>query len=227
MVIFDFSAKIKKVEKISEDVLIFTLTVPEDFNYKPGQFIILKVKSGEETKSRSYSILSAGTGKIKLCIKLLPGGFASEVFFNTKEGDKFDIKGPLGHFVYEGSENKEIWLLGGGTGIVPLCSIVEENLSKFPDNKFVVVFSARTEKDLFLQKEFKELEQKHDNFVYLPTLTRQEWGGKRGRIPRHLPEDLKNKTFYICGTKELVLDIKKHLLEKGVNLKDIKFERFS
>ena len=228
MKIMNFKAKIIKVNRLTTDALLFTLTVPENFSYEAGQYVVLMIKNKGVTKPRLYSILSAGKGKIQLCSKLISGGFASEIFAKTEEGDSFEVKGPFGYLIYDKKiKNKEIWFLCGGTGVVPFYSIIKENLPKHPEQKFVLIFSARIKQDLFLNQEFKELEKEYSNFEYQPTLTREEWKGKTGRISKHLPDDLKNKTFYICGTKELVLDVKKYLLNNGVDTKDIKIERCS
>ncbi|MEK6969845.1 MAG: FAD-binding oxidoreductase [Nanoarchaeota archaeon] len=225
---FAFTTTILNVKKTTEDILFLTLTAPQDFAYAAGQFITLKIINRGETKLRSYSILSYEPGKIKLCIKLIPGGFASEIFAKTKQEDTFEVKGPFGHLIYdEASLTKESWFLGGGTGIVPLYNILAENLPKHPKQTFILLFSARTKKELVLDKEIKQLASKFTNFIYQPTLTREEWTGKTGRIPNHLPRDLKDKTFYICGTTELVLDIKNLLMKQGVNPKHIKFECYN
>ncbi len=232
MGIFNFTAQVLAVKKITEDVLFLTLTAPPEFSYVAGQFITLKIINRGETKLRSYSIMgyekSTAQGKIKLCIKLLPGGFASEVFAKTKPSDSFEVKGPFGHLVYDkNSSTKESWFLGGGTGIVPLYSILAENLPHYPKQTFTLIFSARTKKELFLDQEFKQLAKTFTNFEYQPTLTREEWAGRTGRIPKHLPVNLKDKTFYICGTTELVLDLKNLLVEQGADPKQIKFECYN
>ncbi len=225
---FNFTAQVIEIKKVTDQVLFITLSTPTDFSYLAGQFITLKMTNQEETKLRSYSILSYEPGKTNLCIKLIPDGFASGIFTQTKKGDAFEVKGPFGHLVYdEKNANKEIWFLGGGMGIVPLYSIIAENLASHPDKKFILVFSARTKKELILDSELNKLAGKFANFNYQPTLTREEWAGKMGRIPNHLPKNLKDKTFYICGTKELVLDIKNLLRAQGVNPENIKFECYT
>ena len=90
-----------------------------------------------------------------------------------------------------------------------------------------MIFSVKEKKDLFLHEEFQQLAKKYANFTYIPTLTREKWKGATGRVQAHLPADVENKTFYICGLKELVLETKEVLLKKGAALKHIKFERYS
>ena len=50
-----------------------------------------------------------------------------------------------------------------------------------------------------------------------------------GRITAHLPEKVlnkKNNHFYLCGSPEMVKDVRKLLIENGMEVKNIKFEIF-
>lgn len=228
MNILTFTSTVKKVKKLTEDLICLSLSIPKNFSFQPGQFITLSIRNGSETKLRSYSIVDLHNQMIDLCIKLVEGGFASEVLSKTKVGGTFEVKGPLGHFLFaQHDKHKEIWFLGGGTGVVPLYSMIKHFVPVFPDKTFILISSAKTKHDLILHKDFQQLEKKYSHFTYFPTLTREQWSGAVGRIPKHLTGDLKNKTFYICGLKELVTDTKNYLLDKKVQEEDIKFERFS
>ncbi|PIN73494.1 hypothetical protein COV20_04700 [Candidatus Woesearchaeota archaeon CG10_big_fil_rev_8_21_14_0_10_45_16] len=225
MKLFSFDAKVVEKRKLIADVIILSLSAPDDFVFKAGQFITLFIEKDGEKKPRSYSILNPPSqkGKIDLCIKLVEDGFASDIFRKAKKGDTFLVKGPLGHFVFEETE-KEVWFIAGGTGVAPFYSMLKEYLSM---GKFTLIFGVKSKKDLFLHDEFVSLEKKDKNFTYIPTLSREEWEGLSGRVQKHLPEDLTGKVFYICGLKELVLETKELLLEKGVDRSDIKVERYS
>ncbi|MBU1632669.1 MAG: FAD-dependent oxidoreductase [Nanoarchaeota archaeon] len=225
-----FIGKVLEKEDLTPDVIRFTITSPTGFSFKAGQFVNLMIKKDGVRKPRSYSILDSSSDgeRFHLVIKLIENGFASKVFKETKVGDEFEVKGPLGHFIFdEKSENKENWFIGCSCGLVPLYSMITANLEKFPGKKFYLVFSVKTKKDLILHDELRKMEQNNANFIYIPTLTREEWEGKSGRVQKHFPNNLKNKTFYICGIKELVIDVKEYLLDNGVDSKNIKFERYS
>ncbi len=227
---FSFKGKVLEKRKLTDDVILLSLTTPEEFAFQAGQFVTLRVEKGAEYKFKSYSILSPPSqkGRIDFCIKIIDGGFASEVFSETKIGDQFEVKGPLGHFVFDGSDkNKELWFLGTGTGVAPLYSMIKEHLDKNSGQKYTLLFSIKFKKDLFLHEEFQYWAKKHPHFTYIPTLTREKWGGAVGRVYDHLPENIENKTFYICGLKEFVLGVKEFLSKKGVKTEHIKYERYS
>lgn len=230
MSIHTFQATVLESRKLTHDVLLLSLSAPPEFAFQAGQYAILRVEKGSEFRLKSYSILNPPStkGRIDLCIKLVKRGFASEVLQKAKKGDSFQVKGPLGHFVFdEKDKNEELWFIGGGTGVSPLYSMITEYLPKYKNKKFVLIFSVKEEKDLFLHQEFQELAKKYANFTYIPTLTREKWKGAMGRVQEHLPANVENKTFYICGLKELVLETKEVLLKKGAALKNVKSERYT
>lgn len=225
-----FQATVLENKKLTPDVILLSLSAPKEFTFKAGQFVTVRVEMGEEFRLKSYSVLNPPSekGKIDLCIKIVDGGFASEVLRKAKKGDSFQVKGPLGHFVFEeDDQNKEIWLIGGGTGVAPLYSMLKEHLPHHKNRRFILIFSLKEKKDLFFHQEFQQLAKRYANFTYIPTLTREKWDGATGRVQKHLPTNVENKTFYICGLKELVLETKEVLLKKGAALKHVKSERYS
>ena len=229
MAILTFTGEILSIDKLNYDTIRFSLSVPKDFTYEPGQFITFMLEKDGVKKPRSYSILSSVIdGRVEFVVKLVDGGVAGEIFKKMQVGDKFEVKGPLGQLVFNAnSKDNEHWFMACGCGVVPMYSILEEYLETNPNKKFVLLFSVKTKEDLILDQEFKDLEEKYPNFEYVPTLTREEWSGKTGRVQKHLPEDLKNKTFYICGLKGLVVNTKELLLDKGVKAEDVKTERYN
>ncbi len=214
---------------LAPEVIKLSLEISSEFTFTAGQFLTIKICKNQEFRLKSYSILNPPSqkGKLDFCIKLVSDGFASAVFEKCKIGDPFEITGPLGHFMFDEKTSNEHWFIGAGTGITPLYSIIKEYVRKSPQTKFVLLFGAKTEKYLLFHEEFQEMAGAFPHFTYLPTLSRQNWEGKIGHVQEHLPENLQNKTFYICGLKELVLETKGLLIRKGVDPCNIRFERYT
>ncbi|MBV9442256.1 MAG: oxidoreductase, partial [Acidobacteriaceae bacterium] len=69
-----------------------------------------------------------------------------------------------------------------------------------------------------------------------PTLTRpaETWNGRTGRVLAHLdevlaletPEDLSTIDVYICGLREMVDDVRKELKARGLDRKQIIYEKY-
>ncbi len=249
MPILSFTTKVLQKRYLTEDVLFLSLSRPVDFNFIAGQFISIKIhgqnpiqlappislapKSAAPLRTfqmRSYSIFSPPSQQesLDLIVKIIPGGYASEVFSKTQVGDEFEVKGPLGHFVFDNaSGNQEHWFIGAGTGVTPLYSMIKEHLNNHPTQLFKLIFGVRSKKNLFYHEEFQKMELTHPNFEYTPTLSRDEWHGAKGRVQAHLHGDLSGKTYYICGLKELIIETKELLIKSGVEPKNIRFERFN
>jgi len=222
-----FNSKLLKKEVLTEDVFKFVFSCPKEFEFEAGQFINIKIEKDDESRRRSYSILNPPNKKdvIELCIKIVQDGFASGSFNNSKVGDIYEIKGPFGHFSFDKETNLDHWFIATGTGVTPFYSMLQEYLNT--KKNIVLLFGAKTKKDLLFHEEFESLEKTNSNFKYIPTITRETWKGKTGRVQLHLPENLTNKIFYICGLKELVIETEALLLEKGVLKENIRKERYS
>ncbi len=221
-----FTGEVISKEFLTDDTIRLTVASPESFSYRPGQFVIFQIKKGKEAKNRAYSILEGEKKKLHFAIRLLEGGFASEEFRQCRKGSRFELKGPFGQFAFD-EKGEAHWFIASGVGMAPLYCMIKKFLPQHPGKKFVLLFGAKTRQDLLFYDELKEMEEKYPGFSYLPTLSREEWAGRTGRVQKHLPNDLQNKTFYLCGLKEMVKETKDLLIEKGVPPERIHFERYS
>ena len=135
MVIQTFKGTVIVKKALTDSVLFLQFNVPDTFTFKAGQFVSLKMTSDGVTKMKSYSICNAPSqqGTLCLCVKIVDGGFDSEIFKKTNVGDTFEIRGPFGHFVFhEDDSSDDHWFLGAGTGVVPLYSMLKEYVFLLP-----------------------------------------------------------------------------------------------
>ncbi len=224
----EFTGIVVEKKNITEDLILFTLKVTENFTFQAGQFITLAITKGNETQARAYSILSLPSqkGKLDFVVKIIPGGFASGVFESMSVGYTFQVKGPFGNMALD-QTTKEHWFVCVGTGISGFYSLIKESLAKNSTLKLKLFYGARTKDNLLFHEEMSAWAKQYPNFEYIPTLTRENWNGKTGRILQHLVGDLQGKTFYLCGLKEFVLETKELLLSRGVSSEKIKSEKFN
>jgi CDP-4-dehydro-6-deoxyglucose reductase, E3 len=222
---------------------VFELTFQTEdpaFEYQAGQFVTIKIPqpTNKPLIMRSYSISSKPTkGQFELCVKLMPEGKGSNYLNSLKPGEEIEFIGPVGHFTFKTDPDKRVLLIGTGTGLAPLKSILEEQLPNNPNQKFYLLFGVRHIKDLFYQDKLAALAAQHPNFTYTTTLSQPEspgWetqGGAQGRVTAHLekipPKDLQNTNAYICGLKDMVLQVQEMLQQKGLPKEAVYFERFN
>ncbi|MBL4693885.1 FAD-dependent oxidoreductase, partial [Candidatus Gracilibacteria bacterium] len=125
-------AKLTGKTQLTDDVIELHFESLEDFEFKAGQFINIKIEDIEKSCFRAYSIASQPrTDKtFDLCIKVVDGGRASVWLDEIKEGTEISFIGPIGNFVFETPDDKETVFIATGTGIAPFLSMSGEQKGK-------------------------------------------------------------------------------------------------
>ena len=233
----EFKAKVVKVitETPTTKTLVFDLN-GLDFDFYPGQYVMLNVPYKGEILKRAYSIASPPTQKntLELTVKKVPDGRASVVLTEeTKEGEQFLIKGPYGKFVWVPEMGTKLVLLGAGSGIVPLMCMLRYIISaKLEHVKATLLYSNTHYEEIIYREELQNME-KHPNIKVVHTLTRShppDWKGYTGRINadmiRKEVQDIPNSLYYLCGPPKFVDDMANILAELGVDKQSIKKEKY-
>ena len=235
-----FTSKIIIKEKIANNIFRLCLEKPIGFKFKAGQFIQVIFLHEKKEVLRSYSISSTPDDHyMELCIKLLDTGVGSNFFKQCKIGDKITFRQANGRFVIDNNKEKNIFFIATGAGLAPIISMIEDELNKkinqlksSEDDQTVkqlhLLFGVRYETDIFWKERLNKLAKKYKNFTYDITLSRGEksWAGKQGRVSEHIPKNVKDFDFYLCGSPAMVTDVRKILLDKGKKTEEIFFEIF-
>ncbi|MEM5814713.1 MAG: FAD-binding oxidoreductase [Candidatus Aenigmatarchaeota archaeon] len=243
----DVSSRILEIRSETHDTKIFRLEAPPDFEFFPGQFIMLKVNIDEKRgfkiaggkpsiQTRAYSIASSPTqmGTIDLLIKKRENGFVSAYLNDfANAGDKVTFSGPYGKFYFREGMAKHIVLLSAGCGISALMSMARYVADKKMDTRVTIVQSSRTPDDILFRKELEEMKNKGlANVVITLTRTKPEhgWKGHTGRITADLikenVKDIEEAVFFICGMPEFSEQMTAMLRGLGVASERIRTERW-
>jgi len=214
---------------IAKDTFVLRLMVDgiESFDFQPGQFVTITVAPNVK---RSYSIASIpGKDHIELIADTVRGGPGSQFFVNVKEGDIVEFLFPLGMFFYKESE-RPVYFFGTGTGLVPLISMVEYALTTLKTARKVVFYAGfRHLEEVFSKEQLELLDIKFENLTFALNLTQppEDWTMGIGRITQYI-DTLKEKDIdvYICGSQQMVIDVKDRLIAKGVPKEQIYHEMF-
>jgi len=228
-------AKVIKKQTLTYDVFELYLETEENFTFKAGQFITIKINDNHSAPCfRGYSILSPPRDKrdFTLCIKTIPGGRGSNWLNSLKEDDEIEFMGPNGNFIFQSLPEKTILFIATGTGIAPLKSIIEDQLENGNKQSMHLFFGLRHIKDLIYKDQFEELENKYTNFSFDLTLSQPEnetWQGHKGRVTALL-ENLEiytqNTETYICGLNAMIESVTEILKKKNLPEKSIHFEKY-
>jgi Na(+)-translocating NADH:ubiquinone oxidoreductase F subunit len=203
--------------------------------------------------SRSYSLAKGngqndgGTEELVFTIKIqnapnksiLPG-VGSSYLCNLAQGQTIEALGPFEDFSAKPSSEKPMILIGAGSGMAPLKSLIEEQLNMSGTrNKYkreiYFFYGARTENDLLYQEKFFELSGVNPNFHYYPVLSRpsEYWTGAKGYVQDLLTSNISNickidgVEFYLCGPPEMMNSTIELLKEHNVDASDIAFDKFT
>jgi CDP-4-dehydro-6-deoxyglucose reductase len=203
----------------------------ERLDYEPGQFISISEAVGGKPITRAYSICSAPMGRrFELCLNRVPNGNLTPRLFELRPGDRVAFGGPTGHFVLRQPISDSI-LVATGTGIAPFRAMLQDCRVWASDREFTLIFGARYEHGLLYREEFEELARRQKKFRFWPVLSRPSagWSGRTGYVQPYVGEalgDRRDLDVYVCGLKAMVNDVRRMLLEMGVDRRRIIYEKY-
>lgn len=230
------TGKVIRIENETDNTRRFWIEIPEleSFDFTPGQFVTLDLPIHEKPNKRvrSYSIASwpDGTNVFELVIVLLEGGLGTTYLFNKVDmGSEITLRGAQGVFTLkEENLQKDLFFICTGTGIAPFRSMAHHiKRHNIPHNNIYLLMGTRTQKDLLYHEEMTLLDL--ENFHYIPTLSREQWDGKKGYVHAIYEELCNSKQpagFFLCGWKNMIDEAKQRILALGYDRKSIHQELY-
>jgi ferredoxin-NADP reductase len=221
------SARVVEIRPETARAKTYRLELPEPRPHLAGQHYVVRLTAPDGyTASRSYSVGSAPDDPthIELTVECLEGGEVSSFLHDEVQvGDELEVRGPIGGwFVWDGEQPAV--LLGGGSGIVPLMSMLRLARRTGKADLLRVVVSVRTPDDLLYRD---EVPGEQTTLVF----TRSTPPGF-ARPPGRITTDdvaaalLPDATVYICGSAGFADAASELLLGLDVPVERIRVERF-
>ena len=203
-----------------------------------GQHVDVRLTAADGYSAvRSYSIASGPNsgGRVELTVELLPNGEVSP-YLNQEltVGDRLELRGPIGGwFVWRTHQTEPIQLVAGGSGIVPLMSMIRSRTSARSAVSFRLLYSVREPAAVFYSDELQELTIKEGlSLTYAYTrVAPKGWPRPPGRIDTTLitdatwPSNL-GPTCYVCGPTSFVEIAAGLLIASGHSPEMVRTERF-
>jgi ferredoxin-NADP reductase len=215
------------------------LDVPDWPGHRAGQHVDIRLTAEDGyTAGRPYSIASApGADRLDLTVVRFEDGEVSPYLTTVLDvGDELELRGPIGgYFVWDADPGDEraVLLVGGGSGVVPLMTMLRHHARIGSAAPMRLVYSARTEADVLYGDELARLHD-GDGREVVVTLTRQAgpgWRGRRGRVDggllaegRWTPQS--RARCYVCGPTPFVEAVAGTLVGLGHAPADVLTERF-
>ncbi len=202
---------------------------PGSFSFLPGQFVFVTTGSGTDAMTKPLSLSSSPTDPWLEVTKGSTGHPFSEALRGLKSGDEVTIKGPLGHFTFQG-EFPRVAFIAGGIGITPLWSMIGNAIAMQSDTDITLLYSAKTEAEFLFREKMSDFEKARLPLRIVMTLTEPGpgWTGQAGRINRTLIEqeipDWQERIFFVSGPPVMVNAMLAILREMGLPQDHIRYE---
>src|SRR5580765_7899722 len=134
------------VEVVAETPRVKTIVfdVPGWDGQRAGQHVDVRLTAEDGYQAeRSYSIASAPGEPLAVTVEELEDGEVSPYLVSeAHEGDRFEIRGPIGgYFVWDGDEPEPVLLVAGGSGVVPLAAMARQRARLGSDAPMRLLYS--------------------------------------------------------------------------------------
>jgi ferredoxin-NADP reductase len=232
-------ASVIDIKPETAKVKSFTLTLPDWMRHRAGQHydIRLTAEDGYQAQ-RSYSIASEPEreGEVDITVARINDGEVSTYMHDVLlPGDRIEARGPIGgYFAWEATMTEPLLLIGGGSGVVPLMSMLRHRAAAAGKNPTALLYSSRYFEDIIYYNELEKLRSADGGPQVFHTLTRSQpadWKGYARRIDQDMLREVagllgRSVHVYICGPTLLVEAAANTLVKIGIKSDRIRTERF-
>jgi ferredoxin-NADP reductase len=199
--------------------------------HRAGQHLDVRLTAEDGYQAeRSYSIASAPGEPLAITVERLEDGEVSPYLVDdASEGDQFEVRGPIGGYFVWQDDGRPVLLVGGGSGVVPLMSMIRSSSGSTPIR---LLYSSRTFQDIIYRE---ELERRANGGVEVfHTLTREQpegWSGYARRIDDQILREVawpaaERPEVFVCGSTRFADAAADGLLRLGYDAQWVKTERF-
>ena len=206
--------------------------------HRAGQHVDVRLTAEDGYQAqRSYSIASASDEPtVELTVERLDDGEVSPYLTDElRPGDVIELRGPVGgYFVWDPDAEGHVFLVAGGSGIVPLMAMARQRAAEGSSVPTCLLYSARALDDVIYRGELAGLAGRADGFEAAYTLTRAQppgWDGYGRRVDRELlaevaPAPSELAVAFVCGPTPFVEAVADGLVGLGHDPRKVKTERF-
>jgi ferredoxin-NADP reductase len=232
-------ASVREIQSETERVKSFTLALPDWMRHRAGQHYDLRLTAADGYQTqRSYSIASEPerSGEVDITVERIPEGEVSTYLHDVLiPGDRVEVRGPIGgYFVWDADMTAPLLLIAGGSGVVPLMSMIRHRAASGARTPTHLLYSSRTFEDIIYYAELEKLRSDHSGLEVFHALTRSQpanWKGYSRRIDEAMLNEVAGPLgrfvqVFICGPTLLVEAAANLLVKMGIKPAQIRTERF-
>ncbi|CAA0083632.1 2Fe-2S iron-sulfur cluster-binding protein [Zhongshania aliphaticivorans] len=234
----DYDGEIIATEDLTHDVKKVTLRLDRPMWFDAGQYVQLHIDEFFGGRSYSFALPPSEEGlrEVDLFIRHVPGGEFTGLLFEGKlDQTKLKVHGPSGNFWLRDGRGPII-CVGGGSGLAPIVSLLEQAAKAPHGRPCVMFFGARTQADLYCLDRIAKIGEAWDGaFQFVPVLSDEpensDWTGLRGFVNtaiesaagQYLSADTQ---VYLCGPPPMIDAVTETVLSLGVDEKNVHADKF-
>jgi ferredoxin-NADP reductase len=213
------------------------LSSPDWHGHTPGQHVDVRLTAEDGYQAqRSYSIGSApAEGWLDLTVEDITEGEVSPYLAEfLQPGDMLELRGPIGgYFNWTPDDGGPLLLIAGGSGVVPLMSMLRLRREVGSTVPTTLLMSSRDATDIIYRDELESLAA-DPTLRVVHTLTRghpPDWAGYTRRIDAAMLAEVAGTPepsglAYVCGPTGLVEIVAGDLVTLGYTPDRVLTERF-
>jgi propane monooxygenase reductase subunit len=237
-----FDGRIVDFQKLTHDIRGVEIEIDTPLKFWAGQYVDITVapeKGKAITRSFSMANSPSEAQKLSFIIKKFPEGkFSNELDAGgIKKGAAVTLRGPYGTCFRREERQGHVILVGAGSGMSPVWSILHDQLASGEDRPILFFYGARTQDDLFKLDEIAEVTGKNPSVEFIPVLSHADdddtWTGERGFVHECVDTRLKEMDLegegdvYACGPPPMIDALTPVLFMHDFELERIFYDKFT
>lgn len=235
----EYTARISAVEALTHDIRRLEVELEQPLRFRAGQYVDITIPDQGVTRSFSMANPPSAQRTLEFIIKVYPdGAFSSLLRDQLRPGDPLALKGPYGTCFRRDDPAGAMLLIGGGSGLAPLWSILNDHIENGDRRRPVLFFyGARAERDLFYLDKIAAIQAKCPQVRFVPALSHladgAAWAGEQGFIHEVLGRYLQEGApageleAYTCGPPPMIDAVLPVLERNRVRPERIHVDRFT
>jgi propane monooxygenase reductase subunit len=234
----EFGAGLVKITRLTDDIRLLEIEIDKPLKFWAGQYVDLTLADGNVT--RAFSMANAPTNgtQLSFIIKKYPGGaFSAKLDEELRPGAVLKVKGPYGTCFRREARPGPMLLIGGGSGMSPLWSILNDHVQSGEQRPVRFFYGARAREDLFMLDDIADIAARLTDFEFIPALSHaradDQWHGETGFIHEVVQRHLSNGALsgaidaYACGPAPMIDACLPVLQSNHVEPEHIHFDKFT
>ena len=229
---------LRAVTRLTHDIRLLDIELEQPLKFWAGQFVELGVPGADVIRSFSMASTPGAPKALQFILRKYPdGAFSSLLDTTLVPGAALSVKGPFGTCFRREGRSGPMLLIGGGSGMSPLWSILQDHVQSGEQRPIRFFYGARTRQDLFFIEDFATLARQLRDFEFIPVLSQatpeDAWAGETGLVHEAAERVMKAQALpgeidaYTCGPPPMVDAVLPMLQRLGVALDCTHVDKFT